>query len=280
MGFYSPATIVDDVKRRGVEVRPVEVLRSDWDCTLEPNTGEGSAEHPWAVRMGFRYVKGLGTNEWTLIEAAREEGSFLSIEDFVQRTRLNERALDHLSEAGAFECFGVTRRQAIWRTRGARRQDARTLPIKVEEEQPLFPELDDFETIGWDYRASSHSTRGHPLAPIRQALRAQGLPDAKTIAKMKNGSRARYAGLVICRQRPGTAKGVTFMTLEDETGFVNLVIWSDVFEANRVFIKTTPFIGVTGTIQAEQGVVHLVVERLWKPKFRVHPEQVRSRDFH
>jgi error-prone DNA polymerase len=97
---------------------------------------------------------------------------------------------------------------------------------------------------------------------------------------MKNGARCHYAGLVVCRQRPGTAKGVTFMTLEDETGFVNLVVWSKVFESHKVLLKTTPFMGVTGKIQAEQGVVHLIAEKLWRPQIRVEPKLVRSRDFH
>jgi error-prone DNA polymerase len=275
MGFYSPATIVDDAKRRGVEVRPVDVTKSNWDCSLEH-----SRQAEWAVRMGLRYTKRLGTNDGSRIEEARRGGPFSSIEDFVRRTRLNEGALDALSEAGAFEGLGSSRRQALWRTRGAKRDRDRTLPIEVKEALPLFADLDDFETIAWDYRASSHSTRGHPLAPLRGALRARGLPDARTIAKMGNGRRTRYAGLVICRQRPGTAKGVTFMTLEDETGFVNLVIWSKVFESNKVFLKTTPFIGVTGKIQAEQGVVHLIAEELWRPKLSIEPELVRSRDFH
>jgi error-prone DNA polymerase len=230
--------------------------------------------------MGLRYTKRLGANDGLRIEEARRTSPFSSIEDFVRRTKLNEGALDALSEAGAFEGLGSTRRQALWRTRGVKKNNAKTLPVEEKEALPLFAELDDSETIAWDYRSSSHSTRGHPLTPLRGALRARGLPDAQTIARMKNGSRVRYAGLVICRQRPGTAKGVTFMTLEDETGFVNLVIWSKVFEAKKVFLKTTPFIGVTGKIQAEQGVVHLIAEELWTPKLSIEPELVRSRDFH
>jgi error-prone DNA polymerase len=276
MGFYSIATIVDEAKRRGVEVRPVDVTQSDWDCTLE----HIEERNQWTVRMGHRYIKTMGSNEWEQIENARRKGPFISLEDFVRRTKLNEGALDALAEAGAFRSFGFSRRQALWRIRGTSRQKQATLPIEVNEELPLFAELDDFEIIEWDYRTSRHSTKDHPLAPLRESLRAQGLPDARTVSKMKNGGRCRYAGLVICRQRPGTAKGVTFMTLEDETGFVNLVVWSKVFESNKLLIKTAPFLGVTGKIQAEQGVVHLVAEKLWRPQVRVEPKLVRSRDFH
>jgi error-prone DNA polymerase len=272
MGFYSIATIIDDAKRRGVRIRTVDVTKSNWDCTLE------SSERNWAIRMGLRFVKRLGTYEWEQIEAARRDKDFVSVEDFVNRTRLNEGALETLSEAGAFGSLSMSRRSALWRSRGASRTELITLPLEVDEEQPLFPELNDFETITWDYRASSHSTRGHLLAPLRGALRAQGLPDAKTISRMKSGRRVHYAGIVICRQRPGTASGVCFMTLEDETGFVNIVIWPKDFEPNAVIIKTTSFLGVTGEIQAEQGVVHVIVEKLWRPNLKVRP--IQSRDFH
>jgi error-prone DNA polymerase len=271
MGFYSPATIIDDAKRRGVEVRPVNISKSEWDCTLEPG---------FALRMGFRYIKGLGEAERERIESAKTQGRFSSIEDFTRRSRLNKKALEALAEAGAFEDLSTTRRSAIWETHGVYRDTHRSLPLESAEPKPRFAKLDDFETIAWDYRSSSHSTRGHPLAPLRGALRSKGLHDAQTIASMKHGRRVHYAGLVICRQRPGTASGVTFMTLEDETGFVNLVLWTQVFQAHAVLVKTARFLGVTGKIQAEQGVVHLIAESLWTPQLKIEPELVKSRDFH
>ena len=154
------------------------------------------------------------------------------------------------------------------------------LPLEVVEEPADFRALDSFEAITWDYRAASHSTRGHPLAPLREVLRGQGLPDACQVAQMENGRWARYAGIVICRQRPGTASGVTFMTLEDETGFVNVVLWTRVFDQFPVLAKTASVLGVTGTIQSEEGVVHLVAERLWTPELHTAPDAVKSRDFH
>ena len=150
-----------------------------------------------------------------------------------------------------------------------------------EREQRVdFAELGDFETIAWDYDATGHSPRGHPLEPLRSTLRAKGLPDAETISCMPDGTRARYAGIVITRQRPGTAKGVVFMTMEDETGFVNVVIWKDVFERFRILAKTSSFLGITGKIQSESGVVHLIADELWTPNLPVQPRKRRSRDFH
>jgi error-prone DNA polymerase len=280
MGFYSPATIVDDAKRRGVEIQPVAARLSDWDCTLEPIPSEESETLSFAVRMGLRYVKGLGEADWKRIGDARVEGEFTSIEDFVRRTRLNEGALQALAEAGAFEGFGLARRSALWDVRGLRREASKTLPLVSTEVRPEFAGLDEFETIAWDYHASSHSTRGHPLGPLREALRAQGLPDAKTVSKMKHGKRVRYAGMVICRQRPGTASGVTFMTLEDETGFVNVVLWTRIFEAYTVLAKTAAFLGVTGKLETSSGVVHIIADKLWTPRLHVRPRHARSRDFH
>ncbi|MGH9463392.1 MAG: error-prone DNA polymerase [Vicinamibacteria bacterium] len=279
MGFYSPATIIDDAKRRGVEVRPVSARLSHWDCTLEPVPQENGALS-FAVRMGLRYVKGLGEDDGKTIESARNEGQFISLEDFVRRARLDEGSLQTLAEAGAFDGFGAARRAALWNVRGLVRETLPPLPLESAEETPEFPGLDAFETIAWDYHASSHSTRGHPLGPLRDALRAQGLPDAETVAKMHHGQRVRYAGLVICRQRPGTASGVTFMTLEDETGFVNLVIWTRVFDRYAILAKTASFLGVTGKLEARDGVVHLIADELWTPRLNVQPRHGRSRDFH
>jgi error-prone DNA polymerase len=273
MGFYSPATLVEDAKRHGVEIRPVDVRSSGWDCTLEETAGGW-----FAVRMGLRYVKGLGEGDWKRIEPAA--GSFTSLEDFVRRTRLDEGALTALAEAGAFDGFGLSRREALWEVRGLFRDAATPLPLRSPEPTPEFPRLDAYETIAWDYRRTSHSPRGHPLSELRPALAAQGLPDARTVAGMRHGALVRYAGIVICRQRPGTASGVTFMTLEDETGFVNVVVWSRVFERHALLIRTESFLGVTGRLQARDGVVHVVAEAFWKPPLLARPASGGSHDFH
>ena len=347
MGFYTPATIVDDAFRHGVEVRPIDVTASAWDCTLEPIDAPASRparcpsvrgyreggwaargwarreagravrdrawqegrrtvhDHAWresaqavrgrigtvpdgmpcrpafAVRMGLRYVKSLSEErDWRRIEAACTERPFASMEDFVRRAQLDERVVRRLAEAGAFVRFERERRTALWEALDLGRMPASSLPIAPCEPRPHLESLGEFETIAWDYRFSAHSTRGHPLAPLRGALTARKLPDARTVAGMPDGRRVRYAGIVICRQRPGTASSVTFMTLEDETGFVNIVVWKRVFDEHAVLARTASFLGVTGKLQSESGVVNIVAESLWTPEISARPPSAGSRDFH
>jgi error-prone DNA polymerase len=230
--------------------------------------------------MGLRYVKSLGEKEWERIETARRDRGFSSLEDLVRRTRLDEGSLCALAEAGAFESLGVARRNALWDVRRLIQTRNQSLTLSVAEANPSFVPLTDFEEVSWDYRRTSHSARRHPLEPMRESLMRQGLPDARTVMTMQNGEKIRYAGLVICRQRPGTAGGVVFMTLEDETGFVNVVVWESVFQRYSVLAKTVSFLGISGKLQVEDGVVHLVAERLWEPKVELKPASVGSRDFH
>jgi error-prone DNA polymerase len=335
MGFYSPATIVGDAQRLlGVEVRPIDVRVSAWDCTLENAVGglgggeverseasldpecttrrvsvapqgPGGAKPPRlndaslrqgrvsddflvsppengsaSVRMGLRYVKGLGASAGARLAAARAERPFASLHDFVRRCGLDAGALQALAEAGACDGFGVSRRAALWEVVALARDVRLPLPVSDPAPSPSFPELGEFETLAWDYRTTSHSPRGHPLAPLRAALRAQGLSDARSLAALRDGAHTRYAGIVICRQRPGTASGVLFMTLEDETGFVNVVVWPRVFEQHATLARTAGFLGVTGRVQAQDGVVHLLADTLWQPRLDARPAQTRSRDFH
>jgi error-prone DNA polymerase len=276
MGFYTPATIVGDAQRLlKLEVRPLDAQSSDWDCTLQPSSGPHAA-----LRMGLRYVKGLGAAEGARLVAARAERPFASLRDCVQRSGLDAGALQALAEAGAFDGFGVTRRAALWEVAALARDVKLPLPVSDPAPTPAFPELGDFETLAWDYRRTSHSPRGHPLAPLRAALRAQGLPDARALQSLRDGRQARYAGIVICRQRPGTASGVLFMTLEDESGFVNVVVWPSVFEEHALLARTAGFLGVSGRVQAQQGVVHLVADALWQPRLDPGLATLRSRDFH
>jgi error-prone DNA polymerase len=275
MGFYAVHTIVDDARRHGVVVRPVDVLRSDWDCTVEPCA---ESRDGLAVRMGLRYVKGLGEHEARHLLASRAEGGWGSLAEFVRCTGLGRRALLGLAEADAFSCFGLSRREALWEVRALLRRRGDSLPADPPEGLPPFPPLSLLEAIRWDYEATDHSARGHPLEPLRPWLREQGLPDARTVASLRDGAWVRYAGLVICRQAPERAGGVRFFTLEDETGFVNVVAWKDVFDRHRVLATTASFLGVTGRLQVEDGVVHLVAERFWTPS-PARPARVRSRDF-
>lgn len=277
MGFYMPATIVEDAKRHRVVVRSIDAQTSKWDCSLEPCKESSGG---FAVRMGFRYVKGLSEEDWEIMAQARRLAPFVSLQDFARRAALDEGSLSALAEAGAFDALHVDRRTALWDVRRLARTQKESLSLPARERKPGFTPLSDFEEVGWDYRRTSHSVRRHPLEPMRASLSRQGLPDARTVAAMKNGEKIRYAGLVICRQRPGTAGGVVFMTLEDETGFVNAVIWESVFQRYSVLAKTVNFLGISGTLQVEDGVVHLVAEELWEPRVERKPAGARSRDFH
>ncbi|MEM7158310.1 MAG: error-prone DNA polymerase [Myxococcota bacterium] len=283
MGFYSPASIVEDAKRHGVTVRPVCVRNSHWDCTLEAmhDDESGNGSGTWALRMGLRLVKGLGAREQAQLLAAPPP--YDDIANFVRRTRLNTKALAALAEAGALQCFGLGRRDALWTIRGlaVAYDDDLDLPADQApaEVQPKFRAVHPTEAILWDYRASHHSARGHPMENIRQGLRP-GLPWARDVARMPDRKHTDFVGLVICRQRPGTASGVTFLTLEDETGFVNVVVWKQVFDEHAILIKSAAVLGVTGSIQRAEDVVHLVATRLWEPTTRPAAPPTQIRSFH
>ncbi|HEY8375353.1 MAG TPA: OB-fold nucleic acid binding domain-containing protein, partial [Nannocystis sp.] len=265
MGFYHPSTIVADAQRHGVEVRPIDVQRSAWDCTLEHDTKD---RHKPALRMGLRYVKGLGVLDRAALEAA--PAPYAGLEDFVRRTRLSAAALHALAEAGALASFGLDRRAALWRVRGlaAQQGDAIALPepIAPAGQQPLFVPLTAGEAVLWDYRRTHHSTRGHPLTEWRPALRRLGIESAAKVARLPGGTRLDYVGVVTCRQRPPTAGGVTFYTLEDETGMLSLIVWASVLERHSLLARTARLLGVTGRLQREQGVTHLIAEALWDPR--------------
>ncbi len=280
MGFYSAATIVNDARIHRIEVRPVSILDSHWDCTLvEIERGQGEPAE-FAVRMGLRYVRELGKRDWEKLAEAARQAPFHDLPDVAQRSGLRQDKLEALAEAGAFEGFGLDRRSALWQIHGFTTRQQPSLPLSCRDPLPPFPSLSGLETIVWDHQASGHSPQGHLLKPLRPALAAQGLPTARQLTRMPGGRRVRYAGMVICRQRPGTAGGVTFMTLEDETGFVNLVIWKRTFERYSLLAKTLSCMGVTGNLQAAEGVTHLVVERIWKPRLENESLRLKSRDFH
>jgi error-prone DNA polymerase len=301
MGFYSVSTIVEDAKRHGVEIGGVDVLKSDWDCVLEetgtrkPRRAEAGLgdDGRFRVRMGLRFVKGIQKGEIERLLARREEAierlactydssALLPLDEFVRAIGLEKATLEKLAAAGALGRFGIDRRGALWTVAGVaadRAVDSALPDFAVTECAVEFPALNPFEEVAWDYRAAEHSPRGHLLKPLRAALAKLRLPDAKTVSRMRHGSLARYAGMVICRQRPGTAKGVVFLTLEDETGFVNVICWQSVFERQAVLVKTSSFLGVAGEIQQQDGVCHLVARGFFVPELRV-PQDSRSRDFH
>jgi error-prone DNA polymerase len=254
-------------------VLPIDVVVSAWDCVMEPQDAGA-----FALRMGLRYVKGLGQADGRKLLGARQQAPFASREDFVRRTGLDENHQTALAEAGALARFGDSRREALWHVQGLSRSAPLSLPVDADP-LPSFAPLALLETITWDYQRSGHSTHGHPLGPLRLALQHLGLPDARTVVALHHDQHIRYAGIVICRQHPGTAGGVTFMTLEDETGFVNVIIWKRIFELYEHQAMTLSFLGVTGKLQQQDGVAHLIAESLWAPAIGVTPAQARSHDF-
>ncbi|RAL23718.1 error-prone DNA polymerase [Lujinxingia litoralis] len=278
MGFYSPSTLVEDARRRGVDVRPIDVHTSEWDCTLEPTD---TPPFPFALRMGLRQLRGLSRASATHLINARNKGPFESIADFRARVPLPISDHQRLAKAGALQSIGVGRRQALWEL--SERPETGlplSLPLQSPEPTPAFQKLSRLEAIEWDHRTSFHSTHGHPLQELRPHLRALGLPSAEELSALPHKSRVHFAALIICRQRPATASGVVFMTLEDETGLANIIIYPDVFERFAVLARTTPFLGVSGTLQHEQGVTHLISDQLWRPDLPRELPKLRSRDFH
>jgi error-prone DNA polymerase len=278
MGFYAPATIVGDARRHGLDVRPIDVASSAWDCTLE----ESPDDFRFAVRMGLRWIRGMQLAEGERVVAARRERQFESIEDFVRRSALATRTHAQLAEAGALGSLEDERRDALWQVRGwaARQDDALALGGDSAGDAARFATLGELDEIFWDYETSDHSTRGHPLAPLRAELRARRWPDARTLNRGRDNARVEYVGIVICRQQPGTAAGVTFMTLEDETGFVNLVVWAQVFAEYLHVARTASLLGVAGKLQVSEGIVHVIAERLFVPALSRPVADVDSRDFH
>jgi error-prone DNA polymerase len=284
MGFYSPGTLIEDAKRHGVVVLPVDASRSRYDSTLEPVGGE------IAVRLGLRLVRGIGGKSRELLQRAVERGGpFASIGDVIERSGLERRALRALAEAGALDCFvpdepsARRRRAAVWRMLEVERGDAGPLaPSRIKLDVPApVKAMSPREITAADYRMTGLSLNGHPMHHLREMLRENGVRTAREIMALPDGTRnVAAAGLVICRQRPGTAKGFVFLTLEDETGLVNVVVLPKKFEQQALMISTAPLILVRGTLQVEQTVVNLRGDVFRELKVGEELEGWKGHDFH
>jgi error-prone DNA polymerase len=267
MGFYAPAQLVRDARQHGVEVLPVDVNHSRWDCTLELGK-----EGRLAVRLGLRLVKGLANQEGALIPLARGTEAFTSIEEVWRRAGVSVAALERLAEADALGSIGLNRREALWAIRGLNNEplplftaaDDREGRIKPEGAEPtvaLVPMTEGREVVE-DYLSKGLTLRQHPIAFLRPQLSERRMNTCADLKRAHDGKRVTVAGLVLVRQKPGSAKGVTFMTIEDETEVANLVIWSAVFEKHRRLILSSGMIGCRGKVQREGEVIHLVAEHL------------------
>ncbi|MFL5580274.1 MAG: OB-fold nucleic acid binding domain-containing protein [Gemmatimonadaceae bacterium] len=334
MGFYAPGTLVEDARRHGVVVRPADLRWSDWDTTLEAAPGrmasarmasapptpppprgappevQSTAPAPGrrhravapriaappapAVRLGLRFVRGLGAGARRRLEAARAEGPFTSVADVVRRTGLDRRALRHLAEAGAFDSFFPQepnerrRRAALWAVLAELRGAAGPLapaagpaPDAPDAPPAPVPAMGVHELTEADYRMTGIPFNGHPMRHLRGLMRENGVRTARDLQRGgRDGQHVGVAGLVICRQRPGTAKGFVFLSLEDETGIVNVVVTPRRFERQAALISTEPLLLVRGVLQVEQRVVNVRGERFTPLRAEVGAEHARSHDFH
>ncbi|MDP1615876.1 MAG: error-prone DNA polymerase [Phenylobacterium sp.] len=301
MGFYQPAQLVRDARDHGVEVRGPDILASAWDCTLETPDAEGRLK---AVRLGLRMIKGLNREEMDRLTAARAAGAD-TLPQLARQARLSQRSLELLAEADACRSLALDRRAALWLAKGltgeGRVEDtaplfARQGGLGATETQAALPLMSLPHQVAEDYRTTRLSLKAHPCGFFRRGLADRGAVPAAQLASLRHGAKVCVAGLVLVRQRPGTAKGVTFVTLEDETGGANLVIWKDAFEANRRLVMTSAFLLVHGRLQKAGEVIHVVAERfedltpqlsrLREDKAEIRAASnvtgrlIRSRDFH
>jgi error-prone DNA polymerase len=261
MGFYAPAQIVRDARAHEVEIRPVSVNFSSYDCVLEANGGRR-----FAVRLGFRMVKGFSAAHAARLVAARGEKPFAGVAECFDRTLIPPPILERLAEADGFSDLGLDRRRALWAVRGLAPAPLPLFAAAGGENLPepataLAPMREGSEVVE-DYRATGLSLRRHPVFFLRRELAASGAVPCADLAASRQGRRVTVAGLVLLRQRPGSASGVTFMTLEDETGEANLVVWPDVFARQRRLVLTASLLACTGRVQREKSVIHVIAERL------------------
>jgi error-prone DNA polymerase len=274
MGFYAPAQLVADARTHGVEVRPVDVNQSDWDSKLERRENDGLL----AVRLGWSMVKGLSQSTMEAMVWERQSRPFTSFTDFVERTRFTSATLSRLALADAFSSLGLDRRSALWQSLVPTGSEP-LFAVLPDEVPPPLPLVSPAQEVLADYHAQRLSLRGHPFDSLRPLLTARSVVTAAELQTFEADRWYRVAGLVLLRQRPATAKGVTFMTLEDETGTVNLIVWRHVWERFDRVARQAQALIATGVLQRQEGVVHLVVKGLKDMTAAVVELRQTSRDF-
>jgi error-prone DNA polymerase len=282
MGFYSPAVLIKDAQRHGLRVRPIDVQRSDWLCTLEAEqTGSLS------LRIGLNYVKGLRQSSAEALLAARnKDGAFATVDETAQRVpELNRKELVALARVGALNSLGEVdhRRDALWQVEQAGRpvgpllRGAADAGNSAPRSSPLQKMTTD-ERLTADYAGTGITTGPHPMAYCREILRQEGILSARELEEGGNDRFVRVAGCVVARQRPGTAKGFVFLSLEDETGIANIILTPDVFEKNRTVVTRSRFLSIAGRLQNQDGVIHVKAERIMPRD--ITSADIRSHDFH
>ena len=262
MGFYSPSSIVQDARRHGVEIRPADVMTSEVDGSLEP--GEGGKP---ALRLGLALVKGLKADSSERVVESRKEMAFSSTQDLARRARLDRLDLSALAAADALASLSGHRRAALWETLAVDDPTRLPMPALPDDQAPQLRVPSEGENIVADYGTLGLTLRRHPLALLRERLRRQRVRSAEELSQSRNGSWIKVAGIVTCRQRPATASGVIFVTLEDETGHVNLIVWNDLAERQRRELLASSLLAVSGEVQRQGRVVHVLARKLedWSP---------------
>ena len=283
MGFYPPAQLVRDAREHGVDVRPVDVNVSDWDTTLEEVTFNPAAidrRHETmtavirtrhALRLGFHQVSGLSETDMIEKLVAHRGAGYTSIRDLWLRSGLDKRAIERLADGDAFQSLGLSRRQALWEVRALDgKSAAEKLPLfdlaghqdLQSEPETKLPTMLPGEEVVEDYRHLSLSLKGHPVSFLRGQLAKMSILPSRALLDVQNGRRVTIAGLVLVRQRPGSAKGVIFMTLEDETGIANAIVWQATFDRYRTVVLGARLVMIRGKLQSQDGVIHVVAEHM------------------
>ena len=275
MGFYSASQLVQDTQRHGVTVQPVDINRSSWDCSLEADeTGAAT------LRLGLRMVKGLSQAAGQRIVAERSQNEFSSTQALLERAALDQRDLGVLASSGALRPLSGDRHRARWAVAGAEKPMPLFPSMARYEAAPLLPKPSEGQNIVADYRSTGLTLERHPMCLLRRHLDRYRYAHSDALPELGDGHPVNVAGLVITKQRPGTASGVTFVTLEDETGQINLVVWKQIAEQYRAALLNARLLGVTGELQIEGKVIHVVAHRLFDHSNLLGDLSVRSRDFH
>ncbi len=281
MGFYAAAQLVADAKKHGVRVHGVDVNHSHWDSTLEP---DANRQQP-AIRLGLQTIRGLPQQAGLLVAQRRDaEGAFQDVGDLVRRTNLGKSALAILADADALGSLAGDRRAAIWSSLSQESCAGQQPLFEHVEDHEVIPEqlvpMSPLEEVYADYNTTGLSLKSHPISFARNELEARRCVPAAALPKLRDGRHVRVAGLVLLRQRPGTAKGITFVTLEDETGSINLVLFAAVWKRFFRVARTSNAWLVDGKLENRNGVIHVIAGRITDLAGEVHGLSVRSRDFH
>lgn len=273
MGFYAPAQLIRDARDHRVEVLPVDINHSEWDCTIEQGR----------LRLGFRLIKGLQPSSAAAIVESRRSGPFTSMHDFLRRTELPQSQVERLAEADSLFHLSRSRREALWKAlavEGKPRQRTLFDDLEPVDEPPAkLPEMVPEEEVHADYRTTGLSLRAHPMAFQRDRLKPLGIVSAAELVRLPNDTPVKIAGIVLMRQRPGTAKGITFVTIEDETGTANLIVHAATWERFRKVARHSQAWIVHGKVESKDAVIHVIVRRLEDLTSRLTALVVKSRDF-